>query len=174
MFESSDQVLDLPSTDLRGRKVEGGLVCEGGMRRREPGPHLLEISLEELKCEADDTGKADQPIRFLRIEPLRFPAPRECSGRDLKEVGHAGGREIENSAKPLERSVRKALTNPGVQLGCVIGTQPEEGHMSVRMVWIASDLTPEAINSLGTRSLCDAHVDLLVSGHMAYDNLPYA
>jgi hypothetical protein len=81
------------------------------MRRCEPGPHLLEVSFEELERDSDETGEPHESIGFFRLKPLRVLAPSKSAGGNLKEFGGTSGWDIQNAAELLEGLIREALSN---------------------------------------------------------------
>jgi hypothetical protein len=121
VLEPTDQILDLSGSDLCGSKLEGRLLRQGGMRRCEPGPHVVEVSFEQLEGEAHQSRKAHQTVRLLRLESLGFLASVQCSGRNLQELGSSRSRKIEYCSEALERLEGQAFANPGMQLGRVVG-----------------------------------------------------
>ncbi len=114
MLEPTDQILDLPGSDLCGSRREGRLFRQRGVRRCEPGPHVVEVSLKQLESEAHQSRKAHQTIRLLRLESLGFLASVQCSGRNLQELGSPRSREIEYCSEAFERLEGQAFANPGM------------------------------------------------------------
>jgi hypothetical protein len=82
------------------------------------------------------------------VSPVQGKASTGFLVRAFRSESPGIGREVENTGEPLERFACKALINLGVQLGCVMGAQSEEGHMSMRMARITYDLTPAAMDGL--------------------------
>jgi hypothetical protein len=121
VLEPTDQILDLSGSDLCGSKLEGRLLRQGGMRRCEPSPHVVEVSFEQLEGEAHQSRKAHQTVRLLRLESLCFLASVQCSGRNLQELGCPRSRKIEYCSEALERFEGQAFANPRMQLGSVVG-----------------------------------------------------
>jgi hypothetical protein len=105
VFETSDHVLYLSSANFGRGEFERRLVGEGGMRRREPGTHLFQIAFEQLECESHEAGETDESIGLLRLESFGVFPPGHGSCGDLKDLRGAGGREIKNATKSLERLV---------------------------------------------------------------------
>jgi hypothetical protein len=75
VFETSDQVLYLSSANFGRSEFERRLVGEGGMRRGEPGTHIFQIAFEQLECESNKAGEADEPIGLLGLESFGILPP---------------------------------------------------------------------------------------------------
>jgi hypothetical protein len=102
VLEPADEILDLAGPNLRGGKVEGRLLCQGAMGRRKPSPHVFEVAFKKLEGETNQSRKANQPIRLLRLEAFGFLASGQSAGGNLEELGSPRRWKIEHYPEPLE------------------------------------------------------------------------
>lgn len=125
VFQTADQVFDLARSDLGGGEIERRLVSERGMRSREPPLRLLEITLEELQGETDQSRQAHESIRLLRLKLPRFLPPRECPCRDLKQFCKARSAQTQNAPELFEGFIGQAFAHALVKLRRIIGAQAQ-------------------------------------------------
>ena len=172
MFQPSDQILYFASTDLCGGELEGSLTGKRAMGSCEPRAHLVEVTFEELECEADEPSEADQAIRLLRLKPFGVLAPGQGPSRDLKELCGPGCREVENPPEPFECLVGEALTNSGVELSGLVGSKAQKRNVGVGALRVIGNLAPESVDGFRSGSLSAAH-DAPPCKRMAKYKLPY-
>jgi hypothetical protein len=125
VLEPAEKILDFSGTDVRGRELERRLLGQSAMRSREPGSGIVEVAFERLKSQADQAGQSKEPIRLLRLEPLRVFPPGKRTGPDLEDFTDAGRRQVENGAETVEGIVRQTLADPRVQIRRLEGAQAE-------------------------------------------------
>ena len=117
MFQSSDQILHFPCTDLRGGELDGCLIGESGLRGRKPEARSFQVTLEELERESHKSREADKSIGLLGLEPLGNLAPRQGASRNLEEFRGSRRREVEDPSESFEGFVGEAFPDAPVELG---------------------------------------------------------
>jgi hypothetical protein len=126
MFEPADQVLDLARSNICGGEVEGSLAAERSVRRGKPGSHLVDVALEQLQPQADDTRKPNQPIGLFRFKSLGVLASGQRARWNLEQLSRASRRETKYSPEPFERIVGEALLEPRMEFRGLEGLKAEQ------------------------------------------------
>jgi len=125
VLQAAEEVLDLAGSDFRGGKVQRRLTAQARLRGLQPLARLGRVALEEVHCHIEDARRAQDPIRFIRLQPALALPPSQRALRNGHETGDLRPRQIGGLLELGQNPEGEAGADQANRLHRIVGGDPQ-------------------------------------------------